>query len=102
MPTQQHPIELAAPAIASSSQQPASHMGGAYVVTSQDTGYETHDTQTEGSGEAQDMEPRTMTQANGAVDKSVRPTANTVRNDSVPTISNLHIPGEYPRNTPTT
>ncbi|GKT48425.1 phosphatidylinositol 4,5-bisphosphate-binding protein SLM1 [Colletotrichum spaethianum] len=28
---------------------------------------------------------------------SVRPTSGTVRNDSVPTISNLHIPGEYPK-----
>ncbi|EFQ31808.1 PH domain-containing protein [Colletotrichum graminicola M1.001] len=28
---------------------------------------------------------------------SIRPTAGTVRNDSVPTISNLHIPGEYPK-----
>ncbi|KAF4484616.1 Phosphatidylinositol 4,5-bisphosphate-binding protein SLM1 [Colletotrichum fructicola Nara gc5] len=26
-----------------------------------------------------------------------RPTAGTIRNDSVPTISNLHIPGEYPK-----
>lgn len=28
---------------------------------------------------------------------AIRPTAGTVRNDSVPTISNLHIPGEYPK-----
>ncbi|GKT55546.1 PH domain-containing protein [Colletotrichum tofieldiae] len=28
---------------------------------------------------------------------SARPTSGTVRNDSVPTISNLHIPGEYPK-----
>ncbi|WYZ34351.1 hypothetical protein EsH8_I_000627 [Colletotrichum jinshuiense] len=28
---------------------------------------------------------------------AIRPTSGTVRNDSVPTISNLHIPGEYPR-----
>jgi len=28
---------------------------------------------------------------------SIRPTSGTVRNDSVPTISNLHIPGEYPK-----
>ncbi|WQF78382.1 Putative pleckstrin domain, PH-like domain superfamily, AH/BAR domain superfamily [Colletotrichum destructivum] len=28
---------------------------------------------------------------------AVRPTSGTVRNDSVPTISNLHIPGEYPK-----
>jgi hypothetical protein len=33
--------------------------------------------------------------------KPVRPTAGTVRNDSVPTISNLHIPGEFPKATPT-
>lgn len=29
-----------------------------------------------------------------------RPTTGTTRNDSVPTISNLHVPGEYPRSTP--
>ncbi|KZL72110.1 ph domain-containing protein [Colletotrichum incanum] len=28
---------------------------------------------------------------------SMRPTSGTARNDSVPTISNLHIPGEYPK-----
>ncbi|KAK2044282.1 PH domain-containing protein [Colletotrichum somersetense] len=28
---------------------------------------------------------------------SIRPTSGAVRNDSVPTISNLHIPGEYPK-----
>ncbi|OHF04372.1 PH domain-containing protein [Colletotrichum orchidophilum] len=30
----------------------------------------------------------------------IRPTSGTFRTDSVPTISNLHIPGEYPKGTP--
>jgi len=99
--THQLPVELAAAASSYPAQQPVPNVGGAYTVASPNTGYETQNTHTDGSGEAQNVEPRTMSQANGAVSKSVRPTANTVRNDSVPTISNLHIPGEYPRNTPT-
>ncbi|KXH50865.1 PH domain-containing protein [Colletotrichum nymphaeae SA-01] len=31
---------------------------------------------------------------------AIRPTSGTIRTDSVPTISNLHIPGEYPKGTP--
>lgn len=38
--------------------------------------------------------------SNGATVLPSRPTAGTTRNDSVPTISNLHIPGEYPKSTP--
>ncbi|KAM0285493.1 hypothetical protein ACHAQH_001443 [Verticillium albo-atrum] len=33
--------------------------------------------------------------------QAVRPTSTNLRTDSVPTISNLHIPGEYPKATPT-
>lgn len=32
--------------------------------------------------------------------KAARPVSGTARNDSVPTISHLHIPGEYPKSTP--
>ncbi|KAM0322413.1 hypothetical protein ACHAQA_009480 [Verticillium albo-atrum] len=34
--------------------------------------------------------------------QAVRPTSTNLRTDSVPTISNLHVPGEYPKSTPTT
>jgi hypothetical protein len=33
--------------------------------------------------------------------QSTRPSAATARNDSVASISGLHIPGEYPKATPT-
>lgn len=36
---------------------------------------------------------------NGTTVLPSRPTAGTKRNDSVPTISNLHVPGEYPKST---
>ncbi|EEY23603.1 conserved hypothetical protein [Verticillium alfalfae VaMs.102] len=46
------------------------------------------------------------TQANAnytlAQPQPVRPTSTNMRTDSVPTISNLHVPGEYPKATPTT
>jgi hypothetical protein len=38
--------------------------------------------------------------SNGTTVFSSRPTSGTMRSDSVPTISNLHVPGEYPRSTP--
>ncbi|KAG7114029.1 hypothetical protein HYQ44_008731 [Verticillium longisporum] len=46
------------------------------------------------------------TQANAnytlAQPQPVRPTSTNIRTDSVPTISNLHVPGEYPKAIPTT
>jgi hypothetical protein len=42
-----------------------------------------------------------LTNGQGAAAQTVRPTKSMVRNDSVPTISNLHIPGGYPKGTPT-
>jgi len=38
--------------------------------------------------------------SNGTTVSPSRPTAGTNRTDSTPTISNLHVPGEYPRSTP--
>jgi len=51
-----------------------------------------------------DTEPVQEKQANGVVPTSAattRPTSGKYRNDSVPTISHLHIPGEFPKGAPT-
>lgn len=46
--------------------------------------------------QSQFAEPDTLPQ-NSRSQTPIRPTGNTIRNDSVNTISNLHIPGGYPR-----
>ncbi|KAK3322087.1 hypothetical protein B0H66DRAFT_188313 [Apodospora peruviana] len=56
-------------------------------------GYREHSEATEGVHDG-------MRNMNGGVyrnEKSTRPAGGAIRNDSIPTISHLHIPGEYPR-----
>lgn len=84
----------------------ANVMAGGYFQSSHDDGTQTNGNGV-GPGDESEMQPPLDTAAHIAAtdgnptndDYPSRPTESTTRNDSVNTISNLHVPGGYPRTT---